>query len=408
MFESWKRGLRVFFPFLCWVSIIGELRSRRRGLFWEKTGRGLPRRGQGPSVWLHTLSVGEVAGAGVLGLAIKKRFSSLRVILTVATLAGYKRAQRHFGDHLEVWPGPLLCSQVFERYFQAFSPRLFVLVESDLWPNLIYYLKKKGLPLLLANAALSEKSYKRLARVPRLARWLYGPFSVLVAASPEDRARLTRLLPQTPILYLGNLKYDFPPPSPEEVENLRRTLLPHLQNPIIVAGSTHPGEEVLILKAFRLLGKGSLILCPRKPERATELLALSREFGLSAALRSRPSPSQVLVVDTLGELRALYGLAEVALVGGSWVPIGGHNLLEPAALKVPVVFGPYTESVDSVARELLSSGGGLRVASDPSALAQTLERTLVEKSLRGKAAFSVYQTHRGAVDRYLRLLSQFL
>ncbi|WP_168718731.1 3-deoxy-D-manno-octulosonic acid transferase [Thermosulfurimonas marina] len=398
---------RVIFSLLCLASFLGELRSRRRRLFWKKTGRGLPRGGPS-SVWFHTLSVGEVSGAGALALAVKEQFPHLRVVLTVATSAGYEAARERLGGRLEVYPGPLLCSRVLERYFQALSPRLFVLVESDLWPNFLYYLRDKGVPLLLVNAALSERSRRRLARLPRLARWLYRPFRVLAAASPEDQARLSSLLPEASVLYLGNLKYDFPPPRAEEVEGLRQELSPYLRPPTVVAGSTHPGEEILLLEAFRLLGRGTLILCPRHPERAEELLALARAAGFSAARRSRPFPAPVIVVDTLGELRALYGLAEVALVGGTLVPVGGHNLLEPAALGVPLVFGPYVESVASVARELVASGGGLPAPPEPAALARALEKALSERQSRGEAARAVYQTHQGAVERYLRLFAQFL
>ncbi len=393
---------------ICPFYLLGQLWRRRRGLLRERWHPRFDLPSERSRIWLHTLSVGELQAAGALMEGLARRFPHYELVLTVATASGFKTARQRLGKRFRVYPAPLHCPGALKRYVSAIDPRLFILVESDLWPDMIGFLRIRGVPLILANAALSGRSLSRLKRFRFLTRLLYEPFSVIVAASEEDRQRIETLNPGPSVLYLGNLKYDFPPPEKEEIERLREILAPCLRSPVIVCGSTHPGEETLLLEAFRKFSRGTLILCPRHPERAGEVKARAEAMGLRVALRSRPAPAEVLVIDTLGELRALYGLADLAFVGGTLVPVGGHNLLEPASLGVPVVFGPHLESVSSVARELERAGGGLRVEARPEALLKAWEKVLLEARIRGRAAHRVYGQHRGAVERYLALLANYL
>jgi len=393
---------------LCPFYLLAQLRKRRRSLFfrrWRPRPEDLP---PAPRVWVHTLSVGELQAAATLVEGLRRRFPQCHPVLTVATVSGYEAASRRFGERFAVYPGPIHCPEALRRYVSVIDPRLFILVESDVWPDLLGWLRRRGVPLIFLNAAISEGSFRRLRRWPALARWFFGAFEVIGTASPEDRRRFVVLDPGPRILYLGNLKYDFPPPSEGEVEALRRELGAYLSPPVIVCGSTHAGEEELLLEARRRLSGGTLVLCPRRPERALRVKALAEALGFRATLRSRPGPCEVLVVDTLGELRALYALAEVAFVGGTLVPVGGHNLLEPASVGVPPVFGPYVESVSGVAAELEKAGGGFRVRIDPEDLVRTWRRVLRERSRAARAAREVWYRHRGALERHLDLLAPYL
>lgn len=390
---------------LCPLDLWSSLRKKRRSLLrlrWRLKDSVSP-----SYFWVHTLSVGEFRAAKVLLKGLKERFPEASRVLTLSTTAGYVLAQKEASDLAHVLPSPLHCPGSLKSYFKVLRPRLFILVETDLWPDLLWGLRGQGVPALLVNGALSEKSFRRLKRCPPLVRLLYGPFSVLVMASEADARRLRALNPGPPVLTLGNLKYDFPPPKAEEIKPLKEVLF-FLKPPVIVAGSTHPGEENLILEAWKRLKEGSLVLCPRHPQRALEILKEVQRQGLKATLRSKPSQAPIVIVDTLGELRALYGLADAALVGGTLVPVGGHNLLEPAGLGVPVVFGPYVESVSSIAEELKQSGGGLEVAPHPEALARGLKEALKEKKLRGRQAQAVFKRHQGALQKYLNLIERAL
>ncbi len=398
----WLSGL------ICPFHLAAQLRSRRRKALRERWRPRFALSSERPRIWIHTLSVGELQAAGVLLEGLASAFPQYQPVLTVATVSGLKRARELWGERFPVYPGPLHCPWVLERYLSALSPRIFLLVESDLWPHWLGMLRARGIPLIFVNAALSERSFRRLRRFRFLARWFYDPFSLILAASEEDRRRIAALASGPQVLYLGNLKYDFPPPERREIECLARRLGPFLSPPVLVCGSTHPGEEEILLRAFARLGRGTLILCPRRPERAREVLDQARAMGFSAALRSRPEAARVIVVDTLGELLALYGLADLAFVGGTLVPVGGHNLLEPAALKVPVTFGPEVESVASVARELRETGGGICVPPHPEEVASAWARVLSASERYGQAAFSVYERHRGAAKRYLSVLSHYL
>ena len=400
----------IFFSALfCPFHLLSHLRKKRRKLFWKRWRPCFEDLSpEKERLWIHTLSVGELQAAGTLLRGLRRHFPDYELVLTVTTSSGFKLALERFSDLARIYPSPLHCPRILRRYFSAIRPRLFILVETDVWPDVVGLAKALRVPLILANGALSEKSYRAFQKFKFLARLLYRPFEVLAMASEEDRLRMEALSPGPLVLFLGNLKYDFPPPHPGEIEALRRDLSAYISSPVIVCGSTHAGEEELILQAFRKLARGTLILCPRNPERAPEIKALSESLGFKTALRSRPFPAEVLVVDTLGELRAIYALAEVAFVGGTLVPIGGHNLLEPAALGVPVLFGPYVESVASVAHELEAEGGGKKVKPEPEALARAMEKFGNESLERGERALRVFVRHKGALERYLRLIAHFL
>lgn len=382
-----------------WPFYLFPLFNSKRRAFWKKrlVPPALPE-GR-PVLWVHALSVGEIQAALALIKALKKGCPHLFILLTVTTRGGFECAQRSKAFDA-LWFSPVDLLWVVKNFIQKIRPQAFVLVETDLWPGLVWQLEKAKVPLFFANAALSSRALKRSKYFRPLARRLYQPFSFIGAASRGDQSRLQELLPQQKIHFLGNLKFDLPPPSEAEAAALQRELLPHLSPPIIVCGSTHPGEEELWLQTFSLLGEGSLVLCPRNPERAGEVYTLAQGQGFTVSLRSHPRPCQVLVVDTLGELRLLYSLADVAFVGGSLVPIGGHNLLEPLLWRKPVLFGPYVESIADLAQEIERSQAGLSLPTSPPEMLQAVKEVLSEREEFVRRGEKVVRAHQGAAQRY--------
>ncbi len=405
--------MNLLFPYrllqiIGWPFFLFSLAGKRRPLWSKKLSPPrLPEKR--PLIWVHTLSVGEIQAAAPLLKALREEFPSYALFFSVATVSGFDLARTKLKDLYDfLWTSPLDLFPFVKRFIKALSPQAFVLVETDLWPETLWSLKASGIPLFFVNAALSTKAQKRLSRFRALARLLYEPFDLLGAATPKDQKRLSSVLPEKEIFYFGNLKFDLPPPSLEEAEGLIQELAPKLKPPVIVCGSTHPGEEELWLKAFSLLGKGSLVLCPRKPERADGLLRLARKMGFRASLRTKPQEAEVLIVDTLGELKDLYALADLAFVGGSLVPVGGHNLLEPARWGKPVLFGPYVESIADLAEELEAKRGGRRLRPDPEDIAHALQELLPRARDFGMQALMVAKHHRGAARRYTRFIAEAL
>ncbi len=358
-------------------------------------------------IWVHTLSVGEVEAALPLLKALKEGLPDYFLLFTVTTAAGFNHAQKRASLVDLLWPGPLDWWPVVRRYLRAFHPRAFILVESDLWPGLLWSLKRKGVPLIWANAAFSSRSARRLKKLKFLAPFLLGPFDYVAAASQGDARRLAIFLPPEKISYFGNLKGEVPRPSGQKVASLKKELEPFLKRPVLIAGSTHAGEEEVILAAFKELKRGSLILCPRHPERAKAVKTLAEREGMRACLRTRPQPAEVMVVDTLGELRALYALADLAFVGGTLVPVGGHNLLEPLAWGRPILVGPYLESVADVARLLKQEGVLFEVASREE-LVRSWRYVLEHLCPLQKKATILYQKNRNISAKYVKLLKKVL
>ncbi len=362
-----------------------------------------------PVIWVHALSVGETQAARGLLKALREEIPFATIVLSVTTSSGFSFARQHLRSEVKaIFPAPLDLRPVVQNFVKTIRPAAYILVETDVWPNLLWSLRQNGTSVFMVNAAISQRAYKRLKKWPGLARFLYDPFDLLTTATEDDAKRLKALLPGKKILYFGNLKSDLELPEVSKVKQLFKELGPCLVQPVIVCGSTHPGEEEVLLKAFKLFGQGSLVLCPRHPDRAHELEILACKQGLPTALRSRPRPCRVLIIDTLGELRALYALGEMAFVGGSLVPVGGHNLLEPACLGVPVTFGPYYESVQNLAEELQREGAGLQVSTDPQAIATAWEKMMKKRRAMGEAAERVFSRHQGAAPKIAALIRSSL
>lgn len=372
-----------------------------------------------PRAWLHAVSVGEVNAAAPLLNALRRQRPDIRWVVTTVTPTGAERVRALWGREVEQAYLPYDVPAGVRRFLERFRPQLGLILETELWPNLLLGCRDRGIPVYVLNARLSARSLRgyRLLR-PLLARVLCSLRGV-VAQSPEDAARFIALGAQPQqVQALGNLKFDVELPSglAAFVSEFRRHV--PVQRPVWIAASTHEGEEAAVLGIHQALRRRwpdlLLLWAPRHPERFARVEALAREAGLQVALRSRagwPSAgTDVFVIDTLGELMAFYACAQVAFVGGSLQAIGGHNLLEPAAVGTPVVSGPHLHHFVAISR-YLEAAGALVVAADAAGVGQALDTLLADPARRqemANAGRDLVAAGRGALERTVALVARDL
>jgi len=363
----WTLFMLAALPFI----LAGKDRRRRK-----RTGLDIPRAPLSKAaIWVHALSMGEVVSALPLVKAVKKQFPHQALVFTVATRQGMQVALKELkkeADLIEYMP--LDFWWAIRRLIHHVRPAIFILVETDVWPGLIYALKKNGTLTMLVNGRVSPRTYKAYYRTRFLIRRLWNQFDLILMQTHLDQARLLQLgVLADKVRNNGNIKFDRPWQVPDTVviQDLKKQFGLALSDPVWVAGSTHADEESKILDVFIRLRKQfpdlRLILAPRRIERIAELQRLVLARSLKPVLKSDFTPGSVpydvLLLNTIGELEKFYALADIAFVGGSLVPIGGHNLLEPAGFAKPVLFGPYTHNFEVMAETLLAAGGGERVHS---------------------------------------------
>jgi 3-deoxy-D-manno-octulosonic-acid transferase len=397
------------------AEILARLRARdgaSRREWAERLGRSLAAFPCG-GIWIHGASVGEARLVVALAAALRRASPGTPLHASAVTREGRSRlptppaADRAIFAPLD-FPGPV------RRTFAALRPDALVLVETELWPNLLAVARHEGVPVCVVNARLAPE---RLARYRRLRR-LYAPLlSEIAAVGAQDEEQVGRFValgvPSSRVERTGNLKYDLAPPE-ETRESVRARLGVAPDRPVLIAGSTAEDEEGQILDAFaavRARVPGALlVLAPRRPARFAAAGETARARGYRVARRSTNEPAgeeaDVCLVDLLGELALLYTAADAAFVGGTLVPIGGHNLLEPAAAGVPVAFGPHTAHVGEPAEALLTAEAGARVA-DSSALARVWIRWIEDPAERrrvAEAGRALVARNRGALDRTVALV----
>lgn len=375
--------------------------------------RGLP--AGHPRIWVHGLSVGEVASARALVKGLRTQYPEALLIFSASTSSGLRQAEAVIGasaDLIIAFPLDLFWS--VNRFVELLAPDLFVLVETDLWPNFLAALRRRGVPAVLVNGRISGESLARYRHFPRFFAGLFNSFTFLAMQTGAEVENLAGLgVAPGKLLALGNLKYgamlEGLGRDGERFAELRRLLAGRT---IWVAGSTHPGEEEVVLRAYLSVRERFpelyLILAPRKPGRAGELVRLAERFGLRPGLRSRigDSPGDLLLLDTMGELAELYACGELAFVGGSLVAERGHNPLEPAGFGRPVLFGPHMEDFAEIAEEMLAAGAAQRIG-DESELAAGLSGWLADPERRraaGRRGAELVAARRGVTQRHLALL----
>lgn len=405
-------GLGIVFASPLLAARLAQGRYRKIALARLGLGRDwLPRPRPG-GIWLHALSVGEVKSALPLLSALGRRFPQVPLALSVSTAQGLAVAGEALAEKREVslFVRPLDLPWAVRRLLDSLQPRLFCLVEGDIWPNWQWELGARKVPRLLVNGRVSPRTYRGYRRLGPLAKALWQGFDRVLVQTQVDYQRLASVgAPLERLAIGGNLKFDSAPAllSPE-----RRLALAAqwglAGRPALIAGSTHPGEEEACLEAYAALAvhdpELALIIAPREIGRGQAVAQLAQARGLRAVRVSQGATlagNQVLVLDVLGRLAEAYALARAAFVGGSLAPVGGHNLLEPAAQGVPTVFGPITHNFLEMARELEAAGGGVRIA-DGRELAGAWGGLLNDPEraqTMGRAGLEFCRAHGGAVQR---------
>lgn len=404
------------------ISVILLWRGLWDRSYWSHFGE---RFGFGPvlapgGVWLHAVSVGEVQACAPLVSALQRRHPQLPLTVTTFTPTGAARARALFGDVAQVRYLPYDLPGAVRRFFARVQPRLAVIFETELWPNLYRECGRRRVPLVLASARLSARSVGRYQRLGRLFSDTLSQAAVVAAQAPTDAERFHALGADPHSTHVtGNLKFDFQLPADIEARGAQRRAQYARQRPVWVAGSTHgDGEEEAVLDAHRhvrvSVTDALLVMAPRHPPRFGEVAQLLASRGLAFVRRSQSDSAapdcEVLLLDSLGELLDFYAAADVAFVGGSLVPIGGHNLLEPAALGVPVLTGPYNANSEDVAR-LLIARGAAQVVQDSAELAGRVSALLRDPQQRariGAAGRASVDDNRGALEKLLGLIEPLL
>ena len=370
-------------------------------------------------ILLHSVSVGETLAAVPLVRALRHRYPSMPITVTTMTPTGSERAASAFGKDVHHVYLPYDLPGSMNRFLDNVNPRLVIIMETELWPNMIPLLHKRKIPLVIANARLSDRSAKGYKKLGKFMQRLLQRITLIAAQNQEDGERFISLgLKRSQLTVTGSLKFDISvtPELAARAITLRRQWAP--RRPVWIATSTHDGEESIILDAHRKLltrfPNLLLILVPRHPERFSTARELTQKAGLSYTLRSSgeiPSGStQVVIGDTMGELMLLYGIADVAFVGGSLVDRGGHNPLEAAAHAIPVLMGPYTLNFKDICAKL-QQADGLITVTDADSLDKEIGTLLTDEDYRlyyGRHAVEVLHQNQGALQRLLQLLEPHL
>ncbi len=375
-----------------------------------------------PAIWVHAVSVGEVVASSAVVEALRQKFPSHRVLVSTTTSTGQKLAAQRFGAE-NVFYFPLDFAFAIRPYLDALRPQLVVVAETEFWPNCLRCAKRSGARVAVINCRISDRSlpgYRRLRFwLPKLLEKTLANVDVFLAQTEEDLKRLIELgAPESKATVAGNLKFDVaPPPSPKIVASLREGFSHSGAGPVLVCGSTLEDEEGSLLSAFRNIlanhPKAVMILAPRHLERFSEVAALVEKLGFRMWRRSlwsgEPLAGGVFLVDSIGELAALYSLATVAFVGGSLVPRGGHNILEPALYGVPIVTGNHYENFRDVVN-FFASRNAVRivgVAELPLVFMELIEND-AERTTLGRNALAALESQRGATDRTVSALLRLM
>ncbi len=417
------RFLYVLLAYLLSPAIVGVMlwRGLHDRSYWrrfdERFGFGIaPFAGE--SLWVHAVSVGEVQAAAALVRALRERHPGLPIVLTTVTPTGAERARAQFGADVHVRYVPYDLPGSVRRFFDRMRPRAAIIVETELWPNLYHECGRRGVPLVLASARISPRSVGRYRRLAGLFRETLS-HGIVIAAQSEGDAERFRSIGANPrrTHVTGNIKFDFSLPADVLARGAALRARHAAGRSVWVAGSTHAGEEEIVLAVHEALSgapRPLLVLVPRHPGRFDDVAALLDRRGVPYVRRSSgaecTAQTEVLLVDTLGELLQFYAAADLAFVGGSLVPIGGHNLLEPAALGVASLTGPHNFNAQEIA-DLLIESGAVQVVADEAALRAAVERLLAdpaERARRGITGRETVERNRGALARLLALIDPVL
>ncbi len=416
-------GLIVLAPLLL-VKIV--LTPKYRGRVLKRFGIGLAdldsiRSLKRPRIWIHALSLGEVTSSASLVKAVRQVMPKAAILFSATTRAGEQHARTILQGHVDCFvPFPIDLWWSAKRFISLLEPDLFVLVETDFWPNFLTLLKRRRIASVLVNGRISQNSFERYRLFRGIFLPLFDSFKFIAMQTEEDAQKMIGLgVSPEKVKPLGNLKYDavFPAAASDKPTLSREQLGIPPQAMLLVAGSTHAGEEEIIFTVYRrlrsLFPRLFLAVAPRDVARGGKVLAIARQHDLNCYARSGPPGNHngdVLILDTLGELAGLYALCDVAFVGGSLVAEGGHNPVEPAAFGKPVLFGPHMEDFSEISEDLLAAGGGMMVKTEEE-LFRELKTLLGNNEIQehmGAMAKRRVEQQQGVTARHVALISEIL
>ena len=422
-------GMLLLSPYLAAKGLrqgkyIRSLRQRMGYVPAEIAAHGIDECG---AIWLHAVSVGEALAALPLAQLIKQRFPERRLVVSTTTATGQTLVRERMPFAEGVFYFPLDWNGPVRRTFAAVNPALVLILETEIWPNFLREARRRSVPVVFANARISQRSFRRyrLARrlVPQFLEQVLSDGEVFLAQSGDDARRLRELgAPAERLQVCGNMKYDLAPPELGEFgEWLTGQVKEQERWPVVIAGSVVADEEEPVLAGFdsvqRKWRRALLILAPRKPERFDTSTQILAESGWNVVRRSQldlsaplPEDADVVLLDSIGELAGLYSLADAVFIGGSLVPAGGHNILEPAWFGKPPVFGPSMENFREMAANFLNASAGIQVQSGERLGAAWIELIAHQETSQrmGKAARGMVERNRGASARSLERIAQIL
>jgi 3-deoxy-D-manno-octulosonic-acid transferase len=415
--RSYTLILWLLFPYVL-LRLLWRARKQRGYLHHWGERFGIyprPRPGQ-PVIWVHAVSVGETRAAAPLIKALQAAYPGHRVLLTHMTPTGRETGESLFGDTVSRCYLPYDYPFAVQGFLAHFRPVLGILMETELWFNLIALCRANHVPLVLANARMSEKSARRYGTSPALTTEALQSLAWVAAQTETDAQRLRNLGAQRNLEVSGNLKFDVEPPEEAAVSAQRLRALFGPSRPVFLAASTREGEEAMILEALKGIAVPGLlcVIVPRHPQRFESVEGLILRHGLRCQRRSTNTPiaedTQVVLGDTMGEMFSYYGASDVAFIGGSLLPFGGQNLIEAAAMGTPAIIGPHTFNFAEAAELAISCGATVRVG-DARELGQQVQAILASAPLRQRmaaAARDFSQTHQGACAKLMGRIETLL
>jgi 3-deoxy-D-manno-octulosonic-acid transferase len=384
-----------------------------RNRWRERFGYGLPK-SQGPVIWIHSVSVGETLASIPLVRALQKRFSDSKILVTTMTPTGSERVKAAFSDTVIHCYLPYDLPLSVNRFLKHFNPKILIIMETELWPNIIAKCKSKSIPVVVANARLSEKSAHGYQRFKTLSSEMLRGINIACQTSADAQRFLALGATPAAVSVSGNIKYEMLIDEDliSQAEYLRNRIFP--RNSLVwIAASTHQDEDEKVLQLHQQLIQQNpnvrLIIVPRHPERFEHVVKLCFQQGLKVNRRTQSLPespeADIFVGDSMGELLLFYAMADVAFVGGSLVPTGGHNLLEPAAFGCPVVVGPHTFNFYQITNEMIEIGAAIQTDQDQ--MAMVILRWLEDSNLKiqaGNAGAEFVKKNRGTLANLLLII----
>jgi 3-deoxy-D-manno-octulosonic-acid transferase len=420
MYLIYTTVLYLLLPFvLLRLMWLGRKNPAYRQRWQERLGLAQPLASNVKLIWIHAVSVGEVHVSRPLVDQLQRHYPDYQILITTVTPTGEAAARQIYGVSLQHRYFPYDLPFAISRFLETFRPSILLILETEIWPNLYRYCQRSAIPILLLNARLSERSFNHYRLIKGLTASTLQGAAVIAAQTPLDADRFKLLgASADQVLVTGNLKFDINIPTGviEQGRMIRHQFSDH--RPVWIAASTHPGEELLILEALaivlKLIPDSLLIIAPRHPERSRAIYDLCVKKGFQTVCYSNPGawdPSnRIFILDVLGQLPAYYAAADIAYVGGSLVPVGGHNLLEPACLGLPVISGPHLFNFTGIAK-LLDDAEALIRVDNVEQLGQKVVALFADASLRadwGARARQVVEDNQGSIKRVVSLLDNYL